>query len=93
VCACPVAQLRLSAFNTPYGDAQLDPVGIEHDVRRKLVWAELEHRMKRGLPVQVRTLLDLNMAAVHALRGLPARNAVILCSFLHKLCHVLPDMH
>lgn len=52
---CPAAQLRLSAFNTPYGDAQLDPVGIEHDVRRKLVWAELEHRMKRGLPVQVRT--------------------------------------
>lgn len=53
-CCCFAPQLRLSAFNTPYGDAQLDPVGIPRDVRQKLVWEELEHRMKRGEPVKVR---------------------------------------
>jgi hypothetical protein len=47
-------QLRLSAFETPYGDAQLDPVGIPKAVRQKLVWEELEHRMRKGEPVKVR---------------------------------------
>jgi hypothetical protein len=51
---CLWLQLRLSAFNTPYGDAQLDPVGISHTVRQKLVWEELEYRMRKGLPVKVR---------------------------------------
>jgi len=45
--------VRLSAFNTPYGDAQLDPVGVPRDVRQKLVWEELEYRMQKGLSVQV----------------------------------------
>lgn len=51
-------QLRLSAFNTPYGDAQLEPVGISHSVRQKLVWEELEYRMKKGLPVKVISQAD-----------------------------------
>lgn len=56
-CLCVWLQLRLSAFNTPYGDAQLDPVGISHTVRQKLVWEELEYRMRKGLPVKVRISL------------------------------------
>jgi ribosomal protein S1 len=49
-------KLRLSHFNTPYGDAQLDPVGIPSDVRSKLVWDELETRMRKGQMVQGRVL-------------------------------------
>lgn len=49
-------KVRLSAFNTPYGDAQLDPVGVPRDVRQKLVWEELEYRMQKGLSVQGRIL-------------------------------------
>lgn len=48
-----LAQVRLTAFNTPYGDTQLDPVGIADDVRQRAVWSQLEERMKKGLPVKV----------------------------------------
>ncbi|KAF6264415.1 hypothetical protein COO60DRAFT_1266917, partial [Scenedesmus sp. NREL 46B-D3] len=49
-------KLRLSWLNTPYGDVQLDPVGIPGDVRGKLVWDELEGRMRTGKVVLGRVL-------------------------------------
>jgi ribosomal protein S1 len=49
-------KLRLSYYNTPYGDTQLDPVGIPSDVRSKLVWDELEARMRTGKIVMGRVL-------------------------------------
>jgi hypothetical protein len=56
VCPGDYVKVRLSYFNTPYGDPQLDPVGVPHEVRQKLVWQELAHRMSRGLQVKGRIL-------------------------------------
>lgn len=82
---CCRVQLRLSAFDTPYGDAQLDPVGIPKDVRQKLVWEELEHRMKRGEPVKVRLCCSMNWALC-AWAGL---DMVALLLFAHRPLAVL----
>lgn len=49
-------KVRLSFYNTPYGDAQLDPVGVPQEVRSKLVWDEIERRMKAGKMVHGRIL-------------------------------------
>lgn len=49
-------KLRLAACATPYGDTQLEPVGIPGDVRAKLVWDELETRMRSGKMVTGRIL-------------------------------------
>lgn len=49
-------KVRISHLNTPYGDMQLDPVGIPQEVRQTLVWQELQRRMKTGQPVQGRIL-------------------------------------
>lgn len=49
-------KLRLGSLFTPYGDVQLEPVRVPPDVRRKLVWGELQLRMSRGSPVWGRVL-------------------------------------
>eukprot|EP00878_Enallax_costatus_P008350 GHUV01008728.1.p1 GENE.GHUV01008728.1~~GHUV01008728.1.p1 ORF type:complete len:259 (+),score=57.19 GHUV01008728.1:293-1069(+) len=49
-------KVRVSHLNTPYGDMQLDPVGIPAEVRLTLVWNELTHQMKKGRPVKGRIL-------------------------------------
>jgi hypothetical protein len=49
-------RVRLGALFTPYGDVALEPVRVAPDVRRKLVWRELEGRMSRGSPVWGRVL-------------------------------------
>eukprot|EP00775_Hariotina_reticulata_P012086 gene12086-12226_t len=56
VCPGDYVKVRLSYFNTPYGDPQLDAVGVPHEVRQKLVWQELAYRMSKGLQVKGRIL-------------------------------------
>ena len=49
-------KVRLSDLLTPFGDVQLDPVQVSPEVRDKLVWQELEARMRKGVRVQGRIL-------------------------------------
>jgi hypothetical protein len=49
-------KVRLSDLQTPFGDVQLDPVHVSPEVRDKLVWQELESRMRKGQTVQGRIL-------------------------------------
>lgn len=49
-------RVRLSELYTPYGDPQLDPVRTPRAARDKLVWQELERRMRQGAPVGGRVL-------------------------------------
>jgi hypothetical protein len=49
-------RVRLSELYTPYGDPQLDPVRTSRAARDKLVWQELERRMRQGAPVGGRVL-------------------------------------
>lgn len=49
-------RVRLSLFDTPYGDPQLDEVGVAPDVRARLVWEELTARWRSGREVLGRVL-------------------------------------
>lgn len=49
-------KLRVGQLDTPYGDMQLDPIGVPAEVRLTLVWDELMRQMKRGRSVKGRIL-------------------------------------
>jgi len=70
-------------INTPYGDAQLDPVGLPQDVRQKLVWQELSFRMSKGLQVKGRILNPTIKGYAVAVAGYVA----LLPHDIHKNVH------
>jgi hypothetical protein len=53
-------RVRLAELFTPYGDPQLEPVRTSRAARDKLVWRELERRMRQGQAVGGRVLNACN---------------------------------
>jgi hypothetical protein len=77
--------VRLAFFETPYGEAQLEPVSTSPDVRHKLVWEALAMRMNKGLTVQVRKPLgDCASAAPTAVPACACRCA--RARVFHQTC-------